>query len=77
MRDEVLERDGYQCQVCGTTRNLHLHHWLHFRSGGGGHEHWNLVTVCWIDHERIHAHTIDIELHPVQGIWRAFVTRRK
>lgn len=76
-RAEVLERDNHQCQVCGTHRNLHLHHWWQFRSQGGGHEPWNLVTVCADDHDRIHSHLIDIELHEVRGIWRAFVTRRK
>ena len=76
-RADVLERDDHQCQVCGTHRDLQLHHWLHFRSRGGGHDAWNLVTVCWRCHEQIHAHEIDIVLHQVRGVWRAFVTRKR
>lgn len=73
----VLERDNLQCQVCGTTYDLHLHHWKTFRSQGGGHEPENLVTVCFKHHEAIHRHEIDVvvmEWRP--GEWSAFVIGR-
>ena len=75
VRLAVLERDHYQCQVCGTTNQLQLHHWV-FRSAGGGHDAANLVTVCAADHNRIHARTIEIELHEVLGRVYAFVKRK-
>lgn len=27
----VLKRDGYKCQICGATGNLHVHHIIHFK----------------------------------------------
>ena len=41
----VLERDNYQCQRCGDTRDLHIHHRLP-RGRGGTHDPENLVTLC-------------------------------
>jgi len=32
---QVLERDGWRCQVCGSMQNLQVHH-LKFRSQSGG-----------------------------------------
>jgi len=26
VRNQVLARDGWRCQSCGSTRNLHVHH---------------------------------------------------
>jgi 5-methylcytosine-specific restriction endonuclease McrA len=77
VRKIVLERDNYQCQVCGTTgdNRIQLHHWRDFRSMGGGDTADNLVTVCYADHQQIHLHNIDIALHEVSGKWYAFVRR--
>jgi 5-methylcytosine-specific restriction endonuclease McrA len=67
VRWAVLERDGFQCQFCGTAgdNRLQLHHWRDWRSGGGGHEVSNLVTLCAWDHERVHARLQDIELREI------------
>jgi hypothetical protein len=42
---QVLERDGWRCQVCGSMQNLQVHH-LRFRSHSGGDEEQNLITLC-------------------------------
>ena len=61
---EILERDGYQCQVpgCSNRRNLHAHH-IEFRSQGGCDEPWNELCLCathhlWILH---YLHRLKIE----------------
>jgi 5-methylcytosine-specific restriction endonuclease McrA len=50
---QVLERDGWRCQVCGSMQNLQVHH-LKFRSRSGGDEEQNLITLCAECHERMH-----------------------
>jgi 5-methylcytosine-specific restriction endonuclease McrA len=50
---QVLERDGWRCQNCGSKHNLQVHH-LKFRSQSGGDEEQNLITVCADCHARIH-----------------------
>ena len=50
---QVLERDGWRCQTCGSMQNLHVHH-LKFRSQAGGDEEQNLITLCEECHTRIH-----------------------
>jgi 5-methylcytosine-specific restriction endonuclease McrA len=50
---QVLERDGWRCQVCGSMQNLQVHH-LKLRSRSGGDEEQNLITLCAACHERIH-----------------------
>ena len=50
---EVLERDGWRCQMCGTMNNLQVHH-LQFRSRSGDDHKTNLITLCWSCHRRVH-----------------------
>ena len=50
---QVLERDGWRCQYCGTMQHLQVHH-LKFRSHSGGDEEQNLITLCSDCHARIH-----------------------
>ncbi|MFT2008833.1 HNH endonuclease [Pontibacter sp. 13R65] len=44
-RHNVLRRDNYKCQYCGTVKNLTLDH-LVPRSRGGETNWQNLVTAC-------------------------------
>jgi len=53
VRDMVLERDGYCCQHCGTTRNLTLHH-VKYRRYGGTSTPDNLTTLCRDCHDAVH-----------------------
>lgn len=60
---QALERDGYTCQLCGSHRDLHVHH-VRYRSRGGGDGLENLLTLCHRCHAWIHAREIDVR--PVQ-----------
>jgi len=53
LQRQVLERDGWRCQVCGSMQNLQVHH-LKFRSRSGGDEEQNLITLCAGCHEQVH-----------------------
>jgi len=77
VRQRVLERDRYQCQVCGTTENIQVHHWREFRSQGGEDTEDNLVTMCFEHHMALHRGELDIVLHQVGGIWKSFVKWRR
>jgi len=35
LQRQVLDRDGWRCQTCGSMQNLQVHH-LKFRSQSGG-----------------------------------------
>ena len=50
---QVLERDGWRCQLCGTMKHLQVHH-LKFRSHSGGDSEQNLITLCAECHEQVH-----------------------
>lgn len=50
---QVLERDDWRCQLCGSMQHLQVHH-LKFRSQSGGDEEQNLITLCAECHERVH-----------------------
>ena len=51
---QVLERDGWRCQTCGSMQHLQMHH-LKFRSQSGDDEEQNLITLCAECHLRIHS----------------------
>ena len=57
LQRQVLERDGWRCQVCGSMQNLQVHH-LKFRSQSGGDEEKNLITLCAGCHARMHLPTL-------------------
>jgi 5-methylcytosine-specific restriction endonuclease McrA len=42
---QVLERDGWRCQKCGTLENLQVHHKIK-RSQQGNDGLENLLTLC-------------------------------
>jgi 5-methylcytosine-specific restriction endonuclease McrA len=53
VRRQILERDNWRCQSCGSMQNLQVHH-LRYRSRMGSHEEQNLITLCAICHRRRH-----------------------
>jgi 5-methylcytosine-specific restriction endonuclease McrA len=53
MRQQVLRRDGWRCQNCGTMSNLEVHH-KEFRSEAGDDTDENLITLCATCHAGIH-----------------------
>jgi 5-methylcytosine-specific restriction endonuclease McrA len=53
LRQQVLRRDGWRCQYCGTMSNLEVHH-QQFRSHSGADAEENLITLCTACHRRAH-----------------------
>jgi 5-methylcytosine-specific restriction endonuclease McrA len=53
VRKLVLERDGWQCQECGSKKSLQVHH-LKARSQLGGDTMQNLITLCVSCHVKAH-----------------------
>ena len=51
-RLECLKRDNYQCQKCGTAKNLVIHHWTYDRLGN--EDLGDIVTLCKDCHKKIH-----------------------
>lgn len=76
VRVEVLERDGFACTACGWTREqaqpddprkrLEPHHVVE-HAKKGSNEADNLITLCNVDHDRVHAGRLEY----VDGKWRA------
>jgi hypothetical protein len=53
LRQQVLRRDGWRCQLCGTMSSLEVHH-RQFRSHSGPDYEENLITLCNHCHADIH-----------------------
>lgn len=53
LRQEILRRDAWRCQSCGTMTNLEVHH-REFRSHSGVDSEENLITLCTSCHARVH-----------------------
>src|SRR5271157_380269 len=53
LRQQVLRRDGWRCQSCGTMSNLEVHH-REFRSHSGTDLEENLITLCTACHGGVH-----------------------
>ena len=53
LRNQVLRRDSWRCQRCGTMENLEVHH-KEFRSHSGEDSEENLITLCAICHTGVH-----------------------
>ena len=50
---QVLQRDGWRCQMCGSMERLAIHH-RKFRSQAGDDAEENLVTLCAKCHAQAH-----------------------
>ena len=55
LRHRVLERDGWRCQICGSSADLQVHH-QQFRSKFGNDELNNLISLCARCHRSQHGH---------------------
>ena len=53
LRQQILQREGWRCQGCGSRSNLQVHH-KQLRSQQGGDEGCNLITLCASCHEALH-----------------------
>jgi 5-methylcytosine-specific restriction endonuclease McrA len=57
LRREILERDGWRCQNCGSSKNLDVHH-IKRRSALGGDAKTNLITLCRECHKILHGSSL-------------------
>jgi len=55
LREQVLRRDSWRCQFCGSMTNLEVHH-QRFRSHSGTDDENNLITLCNRCHSSVHKH---------------------
>ena len=53
MRKQILRRDGWRCQICGSRHSLQVHH-KQLRSQQGSDEELNLITLCATCHKNQH-----------------------
>lgn len=53
LRQQVLRRDGWRCQACGTMSNLEVPH-KELRSHSGDDSEENLITLCTACHHETH-----------------------
>ena len=53
LRKQLLHRDAWRCQWCGTMSNLEVHH-RQFRSRCGDDLEQNLITLCSACHSSAH-----------------------
>ena len=53
LRQQVLRRDRWRCQLCGTMSNLEVHH-QQFRSHSGEDSEINLMTLLAVCHAIAH-----------------------
>jgi 5-methylcytosine-specific restriction endonuclease McrA len=53
LRNQVLRRDAWRCQSCGSMSNLEIHH-QEFRSQSGDDSERNLITLCSTCHASLH-----------------------
>jgi 5-methylcytosine-specific restriction endonuclease McrA len=53
LREQVLRRDSWRCQLCGSMISLEVHH-KQFRSHSGGDQEDNLITLCFDCHAFTH-----------------------
>ncbi len=55
LRHQVLRRDGWRCQSCGSMSNLEVHH-KELRSRSGDDSEQNLITLCSKCHSIVHGY---------------------
>jgi 5-methylcytosine-specific restriction endonuclease McrA len=53
LHQQILRRDNWRCESCGTMSNLEVHH-SEFRSHSGADSEENLITLCTACHARVH-----------------------
>ena len=57
LRQQVLHRDNWRCQLCGAMSNLEVHH-QQFRSHAGEDAEHNLITLCHKCHGEMHGQVL-------------------
>ena len=71
IKENIKVRDNYTCQICGSKKNLQVHHFEPYKSTQNN-EPENLVTVCSKCHGRI-----ENQFYKVQDVKSEFVEKEK
>ena len=63
-RSEIMGRDGYKCRLCGSRKELRVHH-LKYSNGKRAWEYPNidLITLCDECHQKVHSNRLH-QLYP-------------
>ena len=59
IRNRRIRMDCYQCQMCGTAKNLHVHHIRYPDVWGTENVEDDLITLCDSCHAKVH----EIDIH--------------
>ena len=76
LRKAIYRRDGFQCAVCGSTRYLQIHHYIHRGQGGNDSPH-NLITLCSDCHALAHGINLvgHVDLSTSLNTWKTCTLR--
>lgn len=55
VKEKIRARDKHRCRWCGSPILLEVHH-VEYRSQGGTHDGYNLITLCKAHHDKAHSH---------------------
>ena len=71
VREQVLDRDGSCCRVCGRYVEYPALHHIRYRSEGGPDSLDNLVTVGWLPGHDCHLSVV----HANKRLWQPILLR--
>lgn len=77
-RLEVMQKDGFICQLCGDTESmLNVHHLSYHKDRNiWEYEDWELITLCENCHKEEHS-TMDYIINEIESIKSRGVTMRE
>jgi 5-methylcytosine-specific restriction endonuclease McrA len=75
-RAAVFLRDNGRCRRCGRRSGLALHH-INYRSEGVDHQAHNLVVLCDVCHDWVHADKTARKPLLLAYVWLLYVERRQ
>ena len=70
----ILDRDGWRCRTCGSSRSLEVDHIIGIHDGGDAYKPGNLQTLC----KSCHSAKTASEGRPIPErvrAWRAFAAQ--
>ena len=76
LRKEILRRDGYECQYCGATERLEVHHMWPIRIGGQIWNPGNCITLCKQCHKGIDPDTNSKPKTSERQKWSDYLSER-
>lgn len=65
----ICDRDGESCRICGSVRNLEIHH-IYPRSESRLHDFCNLILLCMICHDAVEDHRLPAwDVHDIEKLY--------